>query len=301
MTVVLLALDALDAGLVELFDATAFELESSQQIETFSHAKDTPYTPEVWTTVATGVGPEDHGITGPGTSEWSNPIFELGSRFTGRLTESTRGTLGRFVRDKTGEREQIGETDAETIFGRDGAVVHNWPGVHDGSYLQQAWDLMNAVAEGKPRQEFERELLGLGAQQFGWAREMLNHDVALAGVHVHTLDAAGHAYAEDEEALRNIYERVGGFVDELVDSLGPDDELLLLSDHGMRTSFYGGPDEDGTPSSHSWRAYASSTTDSVPDDVFDVVDWVDEQVEHQTVQREQIDIDEEQLKDLGYI
>lgn len=301
MTVVLLALDALDAGLVEHFDATAFKLESSQQIETFAHAKDTPYTPEVWTTVATGLGPEDHSITGPGTSEWSNPILELGSRFTGRLAEPTRGTLGRFVRDKTGEREQIGETNAETIFDREGAVVHNWPGVHDGSYLQQAWDLMNAVAEGKPQHEFERELLGLAAEQFGWSREMLNHNVTLAGVHVHTLDAAGHAYAEDEESLGHIYGRVGGFVDGLVDSLGSDDELLLLSDHGMRTSFYSEPGEEGSPSSHSWRAYASSTTDTVPGDVFDVVDWIDEQVEHQTVQHEQIDIDEEQLKDLGYI
>jgi hypothetical protein len=301
MTVVLLALDALDAGLVNHFDATAFELESSQQIETFAHAKDTPYTPEVWTTVATGVDPEDHGITGSGTSDWSNPILELGSRFTGRLDESTRGTFGRFVREKTGEREQIGETDVETIFDRGGAVVHNWPGVHDGSYLQQAWDLMNAVAEGKPQHEFERELLGLTAQQFGWTKEMLNHDVALAGVHIHTLDAAGHAYAEDEESLHHIYKRVGGFVDELMDSLNADDELLLLSDHGMRTSFFSDPEEEGAPSSHSWRAYASSTTDTVPEDVFDVFDWIDDQEEQQTVQGEQIDIDEEQLRDLGYI
>ncbi|WP_232688587.1 alkaline phosphatase family protein [Halobacterium zhouii] len=301
MTVVLLALDALDAGLVEHFGVAEFELETSQQIETFAHAKDMPYTPEVWATVATGLSPEEHGITGSGTSEWSNPVLELASQFTGRLNESTRGTLGRFVRDKTGEREQIGETDAETIFDRDGAVVHNWPGVYDGSDLQRAWDLMNAIAEGMPKHEFERELLGLGAQQFGWTREMLNHDVSLIGVHVHTLDAAGHAYAEDEEPLRRIYERVGRFVDELVQALGPDDDLLLLSDHGMRTSFYGKEDEEGFPASHSWRAYASSTTDSVPADVFDVVDWIDEHVSHQTVSGERIDIDEEQLRNLGYI
>ena len=301
MTVVLLALDALDAGLVEHFDVNEFKLEASQQIETFAHAKDTPFTPEVWATVATGLGPEEHGITGPGTSEWTNPVLDLASRFTGRLNESTRGTLGRFVRDKTGEREKIGETEAETVFDRKGAVVHNWPGVHDGSYLQRAWDLMNAVAEGKPKHEFERELLGLGAQQFSWAREMLNHDVSLVGVHVHTLDAAGHAYAEDEESLSHIYKRVGGFVDELVQALGPDDELLLLSDHGMRTSFYPEEDEKGAPASHSWRAYASSTTDSVPADVFDVVNWVDEHVSDQAVNDERIDIDEDQLRNLGYI
>lgn len=300
MTVVVLALDALDAGLIEHFDATAFKLRSSQQIETFAHSKDNPYTPEVWATVATGLGPEEHGITGSGTSEWSNPIFEFASRFTGRLNESTRGTLGRFVREKTGEREKIGETNVKSIFDRDDAVVHNWPGVHDGSDLQRAWDLMNAVAEGKPKREFEQELLGLAAQQFGWAREMLNHNVSLAGVHIHTLDAAGHAYAEDEESLRRIYERVGSFVDKLVNALGPDDDLFLLSDHGMRTSFYG-ETSDGTPGTHSWRAYASSTTDSVPADVFEVVDWIDDNITHNTIDGEEININKENLRNLGYI
>ncbi|MFC6766349.1 alkaline phosphatase family protein [Natrinema soli] len=301
MTVVVLALDALDAGLVEHFGVTDFELETSQQIKTFSHSRDNPYTPEVWATVATGLGPEEHSITGSGTSEWNNPVLELASQFTGRLNESTRGTLGRFVRDQTGEREQIGETDAKSIFDREGAVVHNWPGVHNGSDLQQAWDLMNAVAEGKPKHEFEQELLGLGAQQFGWAREMLNHDVALAGVHVHTLDAAGHAYAEDEESLRRIYKRVGEFVNGLVQILGPDDDLLLLSDHGMCTSFYPETDEGGSPGGHSWRAYASSTIDSVPSDVFYVADWIDEHVTHRVTTGEQLNIDKEHLRNLGYI
>lgn len=301
MTLVVLALDALDAGLVEHFDVPEFQLESSREIETFAYTKeDTPYTPEVWATVATGVGPEEHGITGAGTSEWQNPILELASQFTGRLNESTRGTLGRFVRAKTGEREEIGETDVESVFDRPNAVVHNWPGVHDGSELQRAWDLMNAVAEGKPKQEFERELLGLAAQQFGWAREMLDHDVSLAGVHIHTLDAAGHAYSEDEDSLRHIYERTGEFVVEITDSLGAEDDLLLLSDHGMRTSFYG-DNVDGGPGSHSWRAYASSTVTDVPADVFDVADWIDEQITYNETSSDDVDIDKQQLRELGYI
>lgn len=301
MTVIVLALDALDAGLVEYFEVSEFDLGTSQQIETFSHSKDDPYTPEVWATVATGLGPKEHGITGSGTSEWDNPILEFASRFSGRLNESTRGTLGRFVRDHTGEREEIGETNAESIFDRHGAVVHNWPGVHDGSDLQRAWDLMNAVAEGTPKNEFERDLLGLGAQQFAWAEEMLNHEVTLAGVHIHTLDAAGHAYSENEDSLRKIYKRVGGFVDQLTQALGPNDDLLLLSDHGMRTSFYDEIGENKHPGSHSWRAYASSTTDSVPNSVFDVVEWVEEHIEERSVCEETVDIDEEQLRNLGYI
>ena len=42
--------------------------------------------------------------------------------------------------------------------------------------------------------EFERYICGLAAEQFGWVREILDHDITVAGVHIHLLDAAGHAY-----------------------------------------------------------------------------------------------------------
>lgn len=300
MTVVILALDALDYGLIKHFNLDAFRLESSGEVETFAKTQDVPYTPEVWATVATGLPPEEHGITGSGTSEWDNPALGLFSRFTGRFDESTRGTLGKFVRSKTGQRERIGETDSESMFNAEGAVVHNWPGVHDGRPLQRAWDLMNAVAEGMPRHDFERELYGLCAQQFAWAREMLNHPISIAGVHVHTLDAAGHAYADDEEALRNAYVRVGEFVEELLDTLGERDELLLLSDHGMHTAFFP-PDRDENPASHSWRAYASSTVDTHPKSVYDVRDWVESHAQSTSVTDERIDIPTERLRELGYL
>lgn len=300
MTVVVLALDALDAGLVEHFDLGDFRVGSSTSIETFAHSKDQPYTPEVWATVATGLGPDGHGITKSGTSEWDNPVLEFASRFTGHLPEETRGTLGRLVRETTGQRETLGGTDAETMFDLEGAVVRNWPGVGDGSDLQRAWDLMNAVAADMPKAEFERELFGQCAEQFGWAREMLRHDVALAGVHVHALDAAGHAYADDETSLRDAYERVGAFVAEIEAALSDDDDLLLLSDHGMYTTFLPA-DRDADPGSHSWRAYASATTTRVPESVFDVYDWA---VEHATTTRvdsESIDMPTDQLRELGYM
>ena len=306
MTVLVLALDALDAGLIDYFDLDAFRLASSGSLETYAHTKDVPYTPEVWATVATGLGPEEHGISASGTSEWDNPALAFASRFTGHLSEGTRGTLGRFVRTRTGERERIGETDRETMFDADDAAIHNWPGVHDGRPLQDAWDLMNAVAEGMGRGEFERELFGQAAGQFGWAREMCRHPVSVAGVHVHALDAAGHAYADDEGALRHAYERIGGFVDETVDALGSDDELLLLSDHGMRTAFYP-PDAGEDPASHSWRAYASTTADSRPGSVYSVREWVESRAAAAPTADADVDADEsiemptDRLRELGYL
>ncbi|WP_254531096.1 alkaline phosphatase family protein [Natrinema gelatinilyticum] len=304
MTVLILALDALDEGLIDHFDVDGLRLESSGSLETYAYTKDVPYTPEVWATVATGLPPEEHGITAAGTSEWNNPVLEFASRFTGRLSEGTRGSLGRFVRTRTGERERIGETDRESMFDADDAVVHNWPGVHDGRPLQRAWDLMNAVSAGMGRREFERELFGQAAGQFGWAREMMHHPVSIAGVHVHALDAAGHAYADDEAALGHAYERIGGFVDEVVDALGPDDELIVLSDHGMRTAFYP-PDASEDPASHSWRAYASTTADSRPESVYGVREWVETRAATATTTvddgDEAIEMPTDRLRELGYL
>ncbi|WP_254769077.1 alkaline phosphatase family protein [Salinilacihabitans rarus] len=304
MTVLVLALDALDAGLVEHFDLDAVRLESSGDLETFARTQDVPYTPEVWATVATGLPPAEHGVTGGGTSEWDNPVLEGLSRVSGRLDESTRGTLGKFVRSKTGERERIGRTDAESMFDAEGAVVHNWPGVADGRPLQRAWDLMNAVAEGLPRSAFERELFGQCAQQFAWAKEMLRHPVSIAGVHVHALDAAGHAYADDEAALRRVYARVGEFVDEVVDALGAGDDLLLLSDHGMHAEFYP-PDAGENPATHSFRAYASSTAGTRPASVYDVREWVETRASGTRVEggagEEGIDVPTDHLRELGYL
>lgn len=301
MTLLIVAADAFDAGLMDHFDISVCDLGSSTEIETFAHSQDSPYTPEVWATVATGLSPEEHGVTGAETSEWNNPILEFGSHFSSHFSESTRGKLGRFVRQTTGERERIGRTDSSTIFDHEGAVVRNWPGVTDGRDLQRAWDLMYAVSQDMPKREFERTLLGLCAEQFGWAREMLRHDVRLAGVHVHTLDAAGHAYCRDEASLQHIYKRVGEFVGELREALSDDDDLLVLSDHGMTVSFYA-PDAEKNPGGHSWRAYASATTDDVPESVFDVASWVDAHIDTTaTTDEESIDLPIEQLRELGYI
>lgn len=297
MTILLLGLDALDAGLIEYFGTEAFDLGESGEIETFAYGRDVPYTLEVWPAVATGVGPEEHGVVGAGTSEWDNPLLEAGSRLTGRLAEGTRGKLGRLVRQYTGQRERLATTDLETVFDADGAVVRNWPGVHGGSDLQHAWDLMYAASEGMPKAEFERQLLGLGAEQFAWAREMLNHEVSLAGVHVHTLDAAGHAYADSEADLERVYRRIGEFVTELDAARGPGDDILLLSDHGMHTPFYDG--ERG----HSWRAFASTTADVLPADVMDVAEWIRARLPDHAVgpEDERVEVREDELRALGYI
>lgn len=299
MTLIILGLDALDAALVEEFDVNALQLDTHGQMETIAHMREQPYTPEAWATIATAVHPRDHGVSG-GTSSWDSPVFDFLSNFTGRLSMSMRSDLGNFIERTTGAEYTIAEVDIPHMFEDDDRVVHNWPGIHNGKELKRAWDLM--WREGQTNAEFERDIHGLAAEQFGWAREMLEHDVSVAGVHIHLLDATGHAYCDNRERLRESYERADEFVSRIRDALGEEDDLLILSDHGMVVDWYSDEGEQGrSAGSHSWRAFASSTRNSIPQNVFDVVEWVDQHATEIQGETEKLEIDEEQLRDLGYI
>lgn len=301
MAIVVLALDALDAGLVEYFDLDSLRLTTSAEIETFAHMQDEPYTPEVWATVATGEHPREHGVTDEGLSRWDNPVVDFASRFTGTLPLPLRIKLGRIAREATGAEYTVGETDLETVFDCDGRVVHNWPGVANGDELANVWHIMFDEPDHTDA-DFERELYGIAAGQLAWAEEMLRHNVVLAGVHIHVLDAMGHAYADDEAELRTAYEWVGRWVDRIRNGLGDDDHLVLLSDHGMVTSFYEATGDRGNdPAVHSWRAYAASTFDSVPESVFDVREWLEPRIGRYVEAGESLELPEEQLRQLGYI
>lgn len=299
MTLVILALDALDAALVEEFGVDGLRLETDAKLESVAHVRDVPYTPEAWATVATGLHPREHGVS-MGTSTWDNPLIDRLSNYAGHLSMPLRTRLGDLITRTTGADYTIREVDAPTIFDGEARVVHNWPGVARGSELKRAWAIMGR--EGQTTAEFERDIYGLAAEQFGWAREMLNHDVAVAGVHVHLLDGTGHAYADDAEKLANSYRRVEAFVTEIRDALDDDDDLLVLSDHGMVVEFYSDEGDRDLPiANHSWRAFVSSTTDTVPETIFDVREWVEEHAGAVGSARETLDIDRDRLSDLGYI
>ncbi|GAA0297106.1 alkaline phosphatase family protein [Halarchaeum salinum] len=299
MTLLILALDALDAALVDDFGIDALRLPAHGQMETVAEMRDEPYTPEAWASAATGLHPRDHGVSMK-TSEWENPLVNFLSRFAGYLPMSARARLGNVAESATGSEYTIAEVESATMFDDEDRIVHNWPGVHNGAELKRAWDVM--WREGQTDAEFRRDIAGLAAEQFGWAREMLRHGPSVAGVHIHYPDATGHAYCEDRESLRRAYERTGEFVAEIVAALGEDDELLVLSDHGMVVDWYADAEDRGMESGgHSWRAFAGSTCESVPESILDVREWVDEHATSARSDREEFDIDEERLRDLGYI
>lgn len=297
MTLVILALDALDTELVDHYECDEYRLDGGwTEMETIAHQFEHPFTPEAWATVATGLHPTEHGVTESGTSSWDNPLIEFASKFVGHLDVHTRAWLGNKITALTGEEYSVGTTDEPSIFDPEYAVVHNWPGVANGDELRRTWQ----ITDGDPPKEyFERELKGMSVQQFAWAREMAQHPISLAGVHVHTVDMASHAYGEQEDELGRLYRWTAEQVRHVREGLGEDDHLLILSDHGSYTKFL---DPDEVPGKHAFRAFASTThPDGPPESVFDVKEWVEDHIDADEYRASNLDLPKEQLKELGYI
>lgn len=299
MTLVVLALDALDHGIVEKFECDGFRLETHSAFESVAHKKDRPITLEAWTSIATGVPPAEHGIPGENVeSNWSNPVLDLASALTSRLPLEWRKRLGDVVRSRTGARNTQPRTDRPHMFQSEGRFVRNWPGIGDGTDLAAAWEIMRDASEGRiNRSAFERRVMALAGEQMGWLKEMSRADTTVVGAHVHALDAVGHAYTRDREAMERMYRRVELAVEELRAALGDDDDLLLLSDHGICAEFMG----DDTSHVHSWRAFVSSTADDVPAHALDVLDWVDAHAPTHRGDAGGVAVDRQQLENLGYI
>lgn len=306
MTLIVLGLDALDAGLVDYWDIDSLKLDQHREIETFSYGHETPYTLEVWPTIATGLHPEQHGITAKDSSDWENPILDFLSQYADRLPGRLQSRLGSYLDSATTSDFALATTSEETFFDGPKRTVQNWPGVTEGRELVDVWDMTDA---GYSKGAFEREVLGKAAEQFGWAEEMLRHDVVLAGVHIHALDVFGHAYANERDDLTHstgriqdlerTYRYVANKVDRIFDALSEEDDLLILSDHGMTNGLL--DESDGSLGGHSFRAFASTTNeDPLPETVFDLFDWIESHVD-EADEEEAMEMPKERLRKLGYI
>lgn len=300
MTLVVLGIDALEPELVDYWDLDNIQLEDYGKMETYAYTKERPLTPEVWPIIATGLGPEEHGVTKGNTSAWDNPVVDFASKFTWFLSFRMRGLLGDIATKTTGADHTIPDTDAEGIFTERDRVVHNWPGVENSDWLRKVWATANPGENDTSKDEFDRSVYGIAVQQFAWAQEMLAHPATVVGVHIHLLDMGGHIYSNNEDRLRKMYEWADEWVGDILDAMDDDDEMLILSDHGMVTPW---SEEDGAEyGEHSWRAFSSSTTGDRPQDIYDVKQWVEGTVNRFEYDAgEEVDIPEEQLKELGYI
>ena len=296
-TVCVIALDAADYRLVKDWGLNNLLLEKHRPIETFAWSKDQPYTPEVWSTVATGVSPANHGI-GETTQEieWDNPLLRLASRITQYLPHTYRIALGAPFRDRGASRSM--QTIGEGI-GTPFDATLSWPGLPDEDHLRVVWKEMDRVNRGVVTPtEVETTLYGYASQELGWLQGLATREYALIGTHIHLLDAAGHIHCQNQLGMREMYE----WMDEQIGKLRQVcDRLVLLSDHGMQVDWKG----DDSPGGHSWDSYIATQglDEPLPGDVYDVRAYLETVKPKGSMQSGTVSMDTptKQLQDLGYI
>lgn len=100
-TIAVVALDAADYALCQSWGCENILLDNHHELETFAYSGEKPITLEVWTSVATGVHPQEHGMASTGEQQsWDNPLLEIASRLTPYL-------LPKDVRVKPGFENEI--------------------------------------------------------------------------------------------------------------------------------------------------------------------------------------------------
>lgn len=299
-TMIVIALDAADYRLAQEWGCQNILLDNHHQIETFSYSGDDPITLEVWTSVATGAHPEEHGMFSSGEQqEWDNLLLRTASTVAPYvLPKSARVRLGTMIR---GDEDETGmtfnQTDNDHFFPEGG--VYGWPGITPANHLSQTWHWLSLANQGAITDgELWRRLYANAGKELGWVLGMAQTSLPVVGAHMHVLDAAGHIYANREKNLQEVYERVDSMIGAVREQV---DSLVVLSDHGMQV---GSIPEDEIPGDHSWRATFGTTEEGpLPESVYDVREWVEERAgpHRERTDAASLDTTKEQLEDLGYL
>jgi hypothetical protein len=295
-TIAVLALDAADVRLAREWDCENLLLDDHRRLETYAHSLDFPRTVEVWPTVATGLGPEEHGVAGD-ANEWENPLLQSARRVTRYLPRGVRATLGRPFQ-RAGADRSMARTDADHVF--ESGVVRYWPGLTDAEHVLAAWRLMSLASGGEITEEaLRREMEGFTGEELGWLAVASEWDVPVAGVHSHVVDIAGHVYCDREARLRETYEWADREVGRLRERV---DRLVVLSDHGMQVGWL----DDDDPGTHSFDALvaAEGVDGPLPESVYDVRAWLEREMDAPTAGDDRTarsDTPTEHLRDLGYV
>lgn len=293
------ALDGADYRLCREWGCENILLENHRSLESFAHSQNFPSTLEVWTSVATGLHPKEHGIESTGEAqEWESPLLSaLGSIARHVVPIGLRVKIGTFLRgDRGGDRMSFPQTEADHPF--DEGAVYGWPGITAATHLSETWHWMQLASEGTITEgEFWKRIWCNAGQEVGFVLGASQSPHPVVGVHMHVLDAAGHTFAEREERLRAVYRTVDDLLGVLRRQV---DDLLIVSDHGMQVDWIEG---DADPGTHSWRAVAATTLDvEPPADVFEVREWIETHAGETQSQRTAVmDTTRNQLEELGYL
>lgn len=327
MTLVVLGVDALDPDLVETDEHRNLALNSHCAIETIPSHTGEPSTHELWPTIITGLPPADHGLRleDDGVA-WGNPVLNAGSRAADYVVpDALQSRIGAWLLTNTDTdafrmpATYYEENDLKTVFdGRSAEAigVPNYvldPDSEDrehalrrslGDLFERDPEATGGHTSSDPETFYEQCLEMAMIRIARTRRAYRGGRYELVFAYTSGLDLIGHVTYDRPSLQRAAYDEVDEFVGELCDDLGPDDELLLVSDHGL---------QDGVHTDEAMVAATKASLVDAIDDVTDVRAAIDAELDfhdHSGTPTHRSETGEggaggervkEQLEDLGYM
>jgi predicted AlkP superfamily pyrophosphatase or phosphodiesterase len=285
MTVVVLGIDALDAELVEPDAHPNLTLNAFSRIETLDSSAGEPSTHELWPTIITGLHPEEHGLVLDDGVSWENPFLSFGSHLADyALPEWVQTRFGAWLLNNTRQdafrtpATYYDENSISTVFDRREAEAIGIPNYvtnpddedrehrlrsRMGRLFERDTEAKGGHTSDDPV-EFYELCMEMSMVRIALVRRALrseSHELVFG--YTSGLDLIGHVSYDLPALQGRAYDELDDFVGELRDDLSNDDELILISDHGL---------QDGV---HTHQAMVSSTSEGVVKGVESVVGFRD--------------------------
>jgi hypothetical protein len=322
MVLVVLGIDALDPELVDSTDHPNLTLDSHRSIETIDSVEGEPSTHELWPTIITGLAPEEHGLKLDDGVAWQNPLLRYGSAAANYLLpDGLQTRIGAWLLNNTGEdafrvpATYYQKNGLSTVFdGREAATIgipnyvvdpENEDREHSlrrnlGDLFERTGNAPGGHTSADPAAFYE-QCLEMSMVRLARARRALRGgQKELVFAYTSGLDLIGHVSYDHPQLQMQAYGELDEFVGEVVGDLREDDELLLVSDHGL---------QDGVHTHEAMVAGTSSRLVEEIDSVLDVRGAIETELRHrdhsgpggESLSIEDNDAVTSQLEDLGYM
>ena len=322
MVLVVLGIDALDPELVDPADHPNLTLDSYRSIDTINSVEGEPSTHELWPTIITGLSPEEHGIKLEDGVAWENPLLRYGSATASYLLpDGIQTRIGAWLLNNTGEdafrvpATYYQKEGISTVFdGREAATIGIPNYVVDPENEDREHSLRRNLGDLFERDKsargghtssdpaaFYEQCLEMSMVRLARARRALRGgQKSLVFAYTSGLDLIGHVTYDQPTLQMQAYSELDEFVGEVVGDLREDDELLLVSDHGL---------QDGVHTHEAMVAGTSPRLVEEIDSVLDVRGAIETELRHrdhsgsggESLSIEGNDAVTSQLEDLGYM
>lgn len=264
MTTVVLGWDALDFELLEEFDLRSSFGGHSKEIDTFDNeVLGKPHTDELWPSIITGARPDEHGVYAAASEDglewednWLNLLSDLAQ---GVVPKRLRAAIGRYLRHSGAKQnyknpEYYRKHGIGTVFDGRRAIPLSIPNcrtsldtdldvIFDRGAQLSAFTTIETLEDGTKRHTptvplplLEQRLAGEASKKLGIVEAALHREYDLIFVWLGYLDTIGHvAPIVDEDGFQHRhYKQAAEWTQQLHTQLPADDELLCVSDHGLR-------------------------------------------------------------------